>query len=125
MSNLRWGCEADGCYRDELPDWTPFNEALAPCALGDIDGLVERRGHFLVIEWKRPGASMQRAQERALAALDALPQFTVWIVHGTVKPMAPQWLRHPNGRSQPVTLSQLQDMAHDWYRVANEALNVS
>jgi hypothetical protein len=52
----------------------------------NIDGVYERRGRFLVLEFKRPGEQFGIGQEILLKALAAVETFQVWIVTGTFKP---------------------------------------
>lgn len=121
MPNLRWDCEQDGCYKQLcLPDWSVLNDALAPCKLTDIDGMCERRGKFLVVEWKRPGGSVERAQELALSRLNKLDDFTVAIVHGLINPMEPKAYREPGGKDKPTSLGDFQDFVADWKRRADQ-----
>lgn len=50
---------------------------------GDVDGLVEVNGLFLLIEWKyRKGLPESQGQARMLAALRRIPEFTVFEVMG-------------------------------------------
>jgi len=123
MPNFRWDCSVDGCYkRTCLPDWSVLNDALSPCKMGDIDGLVERRGQFLVVEWKPPGRSVERAQERALEALNSLDQCTVLIVHGLSDPMDPKTVRYPFGKDKPTDLKLFQDGVRSWFEKASDRL---
>ena len=48
----------------------------------DIDGFVEHRGHFLVLEAKGPGADIPRGQERTIEALRETGLFTIIVVWG-------------------------------------------
>jgi hypothetical protein len=57
----------------------PNNPKACPC---NIDGIIERKGKFLVLEWKRQGESMSEGLRRTLQALAATPNFQVWVVRG-------------------------------------------
>jgi len=57
----------------------PNNPKITPC---NIDGIVERKGKFLVLEWKREGEAMSEGLRRTLQALAATPNFQVWVVRG-------------------------------------------
>ncbi len=119
--NLRWDCDKDGCYKRLcLPKWHVLNDALSPCRMTDLDGIVERRGRFLVVEWKAPGASVKRAQERALDELNRLDQFTVKIVHGTSDPMEPKLYRAPFGQDVPTDLANFQQRCSRWFQQASD-----
>jgi len=120
MPNFRWACAKNGCYKDLcLPDWSILNDALAPCRMGDLDGFVERRGHFLVVEWKPLGKSVERAQERALSALNEHERFTVLIVHGLTDPMEPKTVRYPFGKDKPTNLTEFQEGVRRWFAEAS------
>ena len=64
-----WGC-LDGCFG---------KTAIHPT---DIDGLVERKGHFLFLETKGPGVSLPTGQLRMFRRLIENPRMTVFIVWG-------------------------------------------
>lgn len=57
----------------------PQNPHFCP---SDLDGIAERNGHFLVMEWKRPGEKMSEGQKRLLAALASNTRFMVVVVIG-------------------------------------------
>ena len=57
----------------------PNNPKITPC---DIDGIVERKGKFLVLEWKRKGEGMSEGLRRTLQALATTPNFQVWVIRG-------------------------------------------
>ena len=48
----------------------------------DLDGIAERNGKFLVLEWKRSQEKVSFGQQRMLQALAAQPNFIVLIVRG-------------------------------------------
>jgi hypothetical protein len=54
------------------PKWLPSN----------IDMLMERKGKFLLCEWKRENEEFGGGQKRLLKALAAHPDFTVLVVQG-------------------------------------------
>ena len=55
------------------------NPKILPC---DIDMIIERKGKFLVGEWKREGESMSQGQVLLLQALAKQSQFVVVVIHG-------------------------------------------
>lgn len=57
----------------------PSNPKFCP---SDLDGICERNGYFLIMEWKRPGEKMSDGQKRLLAALAANPKFMVVVIIG-------------------------------------------
>jgi len=64
-----WSC-LDGCFG---------RTRIAAC---DVDGVIEKRGNFLIIETKRPGANMKAPQRQALDRLAKLPGVWVLIMWG-------------------------------------------
>ena len=57
----------------------PNNPAFCP---SNIDGIAERNGKFLVMEWKRPNEKVSDGQRRLLQAFAKKPDFTVLIIEG-------------------------------------------
>jgi hypothetical protein len=57
----------------------PTNQNFCP---SNIDGIAERKGKFLVMEWKRPNEKVSEGQRRLLQAFAKTPNFTVVIVQG-------------------------------------------
>lgn len=66
----------------------------------DVDGLVERNGHFLFIEQKQYTPDqcgpyyLPKGQEIALERLARLPQFTVLYVAGDASDCSPWWIKN-------------------------------
>ena len=48
----------------------------------NVDGIAERNGRFLVMEWKRPNEKISTGQKILLQALSCTPRFTVIIING-------------------------------------------
>lgn len=48
--------------------------------MGDLDGILELGGHFLVVEFKRPGVPVPYGQEKMFQQLVATGLFTVIVV---------------------------------------------
>lgn len=57
----------------------PSNPKFCP---SNIDGIAERNGKFLVMEWKRPKENISEGQKRLLQVFAKTPNFTVVIVQG-------------------------------------------
>lgn len=49
----------------------------------NVDGIVERRGEILVMEWKRDGESINAGQMQLLNALARKESFTVLLIYGS------------------------------------------
>ena len=56
----------------ENPQFVPSN----------VDGICERKGKFLVMEWKRPKEAVSKGQEYLIKALAKQPNFIVIIIYG-------------------------------------------
>lgn len=56
---------------NKLWDFTPLNGCFGRTGIkvSDIDGIVERKGHLLVIETKRPGERMEKGQRLLFAEI--------------------------------------------------------
>lgn len=86
---IRWKCKERGCFNLKK---RPKIEVFAQCfprkiAMGDVDGLIELGGHFLMLEWKMPGAPVPRAQEMVYERITAWDRFTVIVVWGDAETM--------------------------------------
>jgi len=57
----------------------PTNQNFCP---SNIDGIAERNGKFLVMEWKRPQERLSEGQRKLLQAFAKTPNFTVLIIEG-------------------------------------------
>lgn len=64
-----------GDFKGLIPD----NPMFVP---SNVDGIAERNGHFLIMEWKRNGEKISEGQKRLLKALAATPRFMVVIIYG-------------------------------------------
>lgn len=67
-------------FLSSFPNWEPLNIAFpGKIGIGDIDGLVERNGQFLLLEKKQEGAYVHpfNGQTRTLKALHDLGNFTI------------------------------------------------
>jgi hypothetical protein len=56
----------------ENPNFVPSN----------VDGIAERKGKFLVMEWKRDGEKVSKGQQILLQSLASLHNFMVVIIYG-------------------------------------------
>lgn len=102
-----WGC-LDGCFGDSKVRPT------------DIDGFVERRGRFLVIETKEPTAKVSQGQEITFQALARTRLFTILIVWG--HPGKPERIRFISARDERyyenANLDTLRRIVGRWYHFA-------
>ena len=83
---MRYKCKSGGCFFETLhPPLEMFASAFGgKIAMSDIDGIVERRGHFLVVEWKVKPGKVFLAQDILLRALACNPNFKVIVITSPV-----------------------------------------
>lgn len=126
MGNLRHQCGKDGenCYMDTLWDWSPFNDCFGDSGIkiSDVDGIVERNGHFLILDGKRPNLRGQREisdGHRLLYRRLAIFGVSVIVFHGQ-PPSDVQYIRQwlPGGefvQERPCDLDGLRDLVAEWF----------
>jgi hypothetical protein len=91
-------------FAEHLWDWGFLNSALpGKIRPMDIDGIVERNGHFLVLEGKSLGASMSTGQRITLENLSEKPKVHVLILYGEPKSSKPEKMRLLDHHSEPVS----------------------
>ncbi len=88
---MQWKCRQLGCYNEKArPKIEVFAECLPGfCAMGDVDGLVELRGFFLILEWKSNRSPIPDGQRIWFDKLARMPgrMFTVLCVAGNAETM--------------------------------------
>jgi len=129
MGNLRHECGPDGCYRETLWDWSPMNDVFGSTGIriSDCDGIVERNGHFLLLDGKRPCLNGNREikdGQRRMYIRFAKNGGTVIVFHGT-PPTTVQWVRvwRPGGIFEPerqCDLPGLVRLVSQWFQWADE-----
>ena len=83
----------------------------------DVDGLVERREHFLLIEAKSSGAPIPQGQAILFNALIKNPNWHVLIIWGaTNKPEDAQFWGRKKFKADE---TKIQELVHRWYSMAN------
>lgn len=91
MPNLRWDCWKRGCYKDQLPDWSIFNDCFPRgIRVGDVDGIVEVGRRFLMLEWKHDKSVSLPEGQRKLLRRFGRPPNAVVCLRGTIDDL--QWL---------------------------------
>lgn len=80
MTNIR---DID-LFKEGIWDWTIFNDCFSPSniRITDIDGLVERHGHFLLLEGKKEDIEIPLGQKILFNMLKKIPNWTVIIFWG-------------------------------------------
>lgn len=97
-----------------------FGNTIMPM---DFDGVVERRGHFLVFETKAEGTPIPVGQKITLEALCKTNIFTVFILYGkTADTISSLDVWHKNNRHQvnPADSLTVYDRAAAWYEYATK-----
>lgn len=117
---LRWKCDALGCYNKLA---RPKIEVFADCfpgriCMGDIDGLVEINGKFLLLEWKREPRDIPAGQRLTYNMLVRVPQrmWTVLCVAGNAETMLVTHAMHykPAGQWLPSDLNRCKRFIARW-----------
>jgi hypothetical protein len=125
IDRMRFSCDGGRCYlNDKVPKLGVFDDCFpGKIGFGDVDGLIERRGCFLFIEWKEPGASLTTGQLITLKKLAAVPYFTVLMVEGDNAQMSVESVCQvtENGVStkRATDLEGLKGIFANWYERAN------
>ena len=114
-------------FLSSLPNWQPIYEAFPPKNHpGDLDGIMERHGQFLVIEKKTPGTviNLWSGQARTLKALHNLGVFTILYLWGQEDNPTEICAIRPNDdfiiRPRPATHAQLIGVLKDWWAFAEQ-----
>jgi hypothetical protein len=98
----------------EFKGLIPTNLNLVP---SNVDGILERNGQFLILEWKRPKEKISEGQRIMLQALAAKPSFMVVIIYGNTDNetvIDSYWVLTLEGK--PVKAGIGFDSFKQWYR---------
>ncbi len=108
-------------------DFRDFNgliESNPRAVPSNLDMLFERKGYFLVGEWKRPNESISIGQQILLKALSRVPKFTVLVIIGSTEEITEvrTIFKVTNGgcRKLGEGLDCLKGLVSMWYDYANE-----
>jgi len=91
----------------------------------DIDGIIERKGHFLVFETKEKGKPIPQGQKILLRALYDTGCFTICILWGKECPeeaffmFSKKFSRQGQFWIKNDTREQLREKVNIWYNLAN------
>jgi hypothetical protein len=116
----RCGRVPAGCFNVKL---RPKIEVFADCFpgrnnFGDVDGLVERNGAFLLLEWKTPGARLKTAQAITYRAISRIPRSAALAFEGDAEAMTVSRVKvFQEGRESKwyrADLAQLKRWIKDW-----------
>jgi len=91
----------------------------------NIDGICERNGHFLVLEWKRVGEKISKGQELLLKALAKTPKFMVVIIYGDTDDglnFDHYWLMDEKGEcfKKGLTFEDFTKFYQFWYEIVSD-----
>ena len=112
-------------YVEKLWDWGIFDGCFGTTRIGvsDLDGIVERKGKFLVIEAKSPGAKVPLGQMRMFRAMADTEVITVLGLWGD--PSAPKRLQgiSKSGPSKVIDcdLDRARGFVSNWFDMANQS----
>lgn len=107
-------------------DWLNecFSGGIRPT---DVDGMVERNGHFLFLEGKTSGQSIPKGQEIALKKLSLALADKVLILVLFGRPGQPTSFREIKcgliSEPRPCNVSTIQGICRDWFLKANNSWN--
>ena len=104
MRLMHWDCDRDGCFEKKKRVKLGYFDDCFPGCIGmtDIDGFVEIRSNFFLLEWKGPGVHVPRGQEIAYSRLTASRVFTLLVVEGDAEHMtAERFQLWVGGRPKP------------------------
>lgn len=105
-------------------DFSDINGLLGKCVPVNIDMMMERKGNFLVGEWKRPNEQISKGQEIMLKALAKRHKFIVLIISGdTDNGMVVHkfWKIEKDGSTtlKGEGVEKFKDYLTDWYLMAD------
>lgn len=106
-------------YMRNLWDWGMLRGCFgsSKAAVSDIDGIIERRGRFLVIEAKSEGKAVPMGQSIMFSALAKIDQFTVVVVWG--KPGHVVKMQEWPAAAVAADNAGFRKLVSNWYRRAN------
>jgi hypothetical protein len=108
-------------------DYTDF-KGLIPTNLNlvpsNVDGILERNGQFLILEWKRPKEKVSEGQRIMLQALAAKPSFMVVIIYGNTDNetvIDSYWVLTPEGKpvKSGIGFESFKQFYRQWYELAD------
>lgn len=108
MQNIwDWGI-LDGCFGDTK---------IKPT---DLDGFIERKGKFLVIETKSPNVEVTKGQQITFDALINTGYFTVIVVWGEAnKPEKIKLITSQAQKEYPGSIAKFREIVSRWYAWAD------
>lgn len=106
-------------FMQNLWDWGFLDDCFGGTRIRitDVDGLVERKGHFLLIETKSPGKDIPRGQQILFDAIAKQPNWHILVIWGlpNVPTMAQIW----GCKQIPADEMRIREIVRRWYEYAN------
>lgn len=108
-------------------DFEELTGLLGKVVPSNLDMVYERKGTFLVGEWKRVGEKISLGQEILLKALASKRDFEVLIINGDTDDgmkVGKFWRVNRFGQSEQIGegIDQLKDFIVDWYIWTDEGI---
>lgn len=99
-------------------DWSVYNECFYPTKIRitDVDGLVERRGNFLLIETKMPGASVPTGQSILFDQIAKSSKWNVIVIWGDTG--APQTYQLWGDAKKKASTKRMKAIFRRWFELA-------
>lgn len=111
-------------YLDGVWDWAILNGCFGDTKIKptDLDGMVERNGHFLVIECKSPGVPVKQGQAMTFNRLVATGMATVMIVWGEQNQPESLQILSPSKTEfiDPCDLDLFRSQVYGWFLYADQ-----
>ena len=105
----------------EFKGLIPTNPAFIP---SNVDGICERNGKFLIMEWKRPGEKVSTGQKILLQTLAKKESFMVAIIYGNTDNetvIDSYWVLTPDGTpvKRGIGFDSFKQFYRQWYELAD------
>ena len=113
-------------FMDGIWDWAILQDCFGDSKIEptDIDGFVERKGYFLVLETKRPDVPVKQGQRITFHALKDTGLFTIIIIWGKKNNPTFMEVLYPPPKlcvpRMPCTLTDLRNVVSRWYDDVNK-----
>ena len=87
----------------------------------DFDGVVERKGNFILFETKNIGVPIPKGQMYTLQAAHRLGCFTIFLIHGKTEPEIAQiWYPGVDKREIHEGVESIKNKVSAWYEYAEK-----
>lgn len=124
MSNIR----NQKAFDRGVWDWEPLNDCFGDTGIRvtDLDGFIERKGSFLVLEAKGPGKEIPTGQKITFDALRKTKHFTILVIWGPQnQPESALLMTEKKQYEYKVVNWQIiQNIVSWWFEVADRGVTV-